>query len=423
MHTPHCALLCALLALAPAARAQLERLPSDPNDLPESAGVLGNPDAYRALGRADRQWIQIQRYMRLETTQMISAFDISPFDGAPGDALAAADLAGIKAFLDIGIAFCRENPQDPRRWDWLRFVKEHPPIPLSPLARDLGERADAIKAIEAACVDDSTAPSDLRLEIAGEKLFNDVRVAGLSRKADYDWDAAAAELARLGDRFPGSQSDDFLNTGSGLIHATARHDRDGGAAVLALLKGSRNKSLAALAAGIDAIARARTTPLQMKFTALDGRQVDLAALHGKVVLIDFRGVTWCGACRTQEPLIKDVYGRYHDKGFEIITITWEMRPSARDFVEKYARENGMPWPFYFDGRADNPYIKEFGFRGVPQYFLIGTDGLLLAHTESSGGVRNLEEAVRKALRLPPLQPGDEKKLLGVMARTDPVRVR
>ena len=47
-------------------------------------------------------------------------------------------------------------------------------------------------------------------------------------------------------------------------------------------------------------------PLDIRFTALDGREVDLAKLKGNVVLVDFWSTT-CGPCIAEMPAVKAAY--------------------------------------------------------------------------------------------------------------------
>src|SRR4051812_35238867 len=61
-------------------------------------------------------------------------------------------------------------------------------------------------------------------------------------------------------------------------------------------------------------------PLKLEFTALDGRKVNIAALKGKVVLIDFWSTT-CGPCMREMPALKKLYSKYKIRGFEVIGIT------------------------------------------------------------------------------------------------------
>ena len=144
-------------------------------------------------------------------------------------------------------------------------------------------------------------------------------------------------------------------------------------------------------------------PLDLKFTAADGRTVDVAALRGKVVLVDF-WATWCGPCVQEIPNVVAVYGQYHPQGFEIVGISFDQAPDAAkpakrqktaEQVLAFTKEHGMPWPQFYDGSYwQNPYGRKYGIRGIPAMFLLDKNGMVVS-TNARGP--KLEQEVKRLL--------------------------
>lgn len=113
--------------------------------------------------------------------------------------------------------------------------------------------------------------------------------------------------------------------------------------------------------------------LQLRFKAIDGRQVDVQKLRGKVVLVDF-WATWCGPCLADMPELKKLHQEYHGKGLEVVGISFD---ESKSKLESYVKKEKIPWPQYFDGKGwDNEIGNELALRNVPTVVLLDKAGVL-----------------------------------------------
>ncbi len=133
--------------------------------------------------------------------------------------------------------------------------------------------------------------------------------------------------------------------------------------------------------------------MDIKFTSLKGQEVDLGAMKGKVVLIDF-WATWCGPCIREIPHLKKAYEKYHDKGFEVIAISVDEEDDKAK-LEALIKEKEIPWVQHFDGKGStNEFALKYGINSYPSTFLIGKDGKVVA-TNLRG--EELEKALEEHL--------------------------
>ena len=137
---------------------------------------------------------------------------------------------------------------------------------------------------------------------------------------------------------------------------------------------------------IDAVGK----PLPIKFSAVDNREVDVTQMKNKVVLIDFWG-TWCGPCVAEVPNVVKTYEKLHEKGFEIVGISFD---ADKDALLKFIGDKKMTWPQYFDGkRWENKIGREYGINSIPAMWLVDKKGNL----RDMNGRADLESKVEKLL--------------------------
>lgn len=106
-------------------------------------------------------------------------------------------------------------------------------------------------------------------------------------------------------------------------------------------------------------------------TLLDGNPLDLPALKGKVVVVQF-WASWCPFCAKQNPLIEALHRTHRSRGLEVVTISID---KSRDAAADYMRSKGYT---FRAGMVTPAWNAIFRLRkGLPQVYVIGRDGRVL----------------------------------------------
>lgn len=106
-----------------------------------------------------------------------------------------------------------------------------------------------------------------------------------------------------------------------------------------------------------------------------GKKVRLSSLAGKVILLDF----WSAELGTSNALnadLKEIYGRYADKGFEVYQIAID---TSKPLWITTVQEQQLPWISVTDlrGRASSS-LALYNVQQIPANFLIDRDGSIVA---------------------------------------------
>jgi thiol-disulfide isomerase/thioredoxin len=131
----------------------------------------------------------------------------------------------------------------------------------------------------------------------------------------------------------------------------------------------------------------------------DGEPLSLAALHDRVVLLEFWTFA-CGNCRRTIPFLRQMHGRYQPQlaVVGVHTPEFEFEASVPN-VERAVREQGIEYPV----GVDNDFLawKAYGTRYWPTLHLIDRAGLIRYSHIGEGNYDRTEGAIRALLAATP----------------------
>ncbi len=121
-------------------------------------------------------------------------------------------------------------------------------------------------------------------------------------------------------------------------------------------------------------------PFKFSFPDLNGKIVSNtdAQFKGKVVFVSIGG-SWCPNCHDEAPFLASLYKKYHAKGLEIVTLSFEEGDQLKNPVRlrAFIKTYGVDWTVLIPGEPDQLNAKVpqgQNLNAFPTTFILGKDG-------------------------------------------------
>jgi thiol-disulfide isomerase/thioredoxin len=124
--------------------------------------------------------------------------------------------------------------------------------------------------------------------------------------------------------------------------------------------------------------------------SMEGKTINLAALKGKPVLLDF-WATWCPPCRRSMPVLEKISIEFKDSDLVILGVD---SGEDREVVERFLKKTPFGYPAVLSGESG--ILESYGVTAYPTFILIGRDGKIIANDVGFSGEDQLRQMIDKA---------------------------
>ncbi len=128
---------------------------------------------------------------------------------------------------------------------------------------------------------------------------------------------------------------------------------------------------------MDLVEPGRQAPdFKMTDTQGTGRKLSEQYIHSKYLLLDFWAST-CGPCRKENANIRKAYEMFHDKGFDVLSVSTDTR---RDSWINAIALDGLSWTNLcsLEPWNENEVVKLYALRQTSQNYLLDSSGKIIA---------------------------------------------
>ena len=101
---------------------------------------------------------------------------------------------------------------------------------------------------------------------------------------------------------------------------------------------------------------------------LAGKPTSIRSWPGKSLIVNF-WATWCGPCRREIPLLRELQKQHGAEGFQIVGVAVDIRED----VIKYAQEIGIDYPILIGEQDGLDAVNKFGQGSIGFPFTVFTD--------------------------------------------------